>query len=104
MNIIWTNDALMRQYQIILYLHKEYGVQSVKKFKKLITDLENYLEMSPAIGIIEPTLEDKSIEYRSLPVGDKHNRVIYYIDNEDIVIVDLWDMRQDTDNLTIRVK
>lgn len=104
MNIIWSNYALMRQYEIILYLYKEYGIQTVKNFQQHITKLEDYLEINPHIGAIAPTLEDKSISYRSIPVGDKHNRIIYYIDNEAIIIVDIWDMRQDTENLTKRVK
>ncbi|MBP5368183.1 MAG: hypothetical protein J6Z01_07020 [Bacteroidales bacterium] len=48
----------------------------------------------PNIGIVEPLLSESPIMYRSILV-QRINKIIYWINNDAIEIVDLWDCRRE---------
>ncbi len=61
------------------------------------------IAQNPNIAPIEPMLEGKAIEYRSIAVGDGINRMVFFIDGDFIKIVDIWDMRKCPENLKDRI-
>ena len=56
------------------------------------------LESAPYLGKEEPLLENTPILYRSLVVNEI-NKLVYYINNDFIEIVALWDTRREPKTL-----
>ena len=48
----------------------------------------------PSLGKIEPLLADRSRLYRSV-VLTRQNKIIYYIQDDTVYIVDFWDTRRE---------
>lgn len=103
MKLTWNKKALITQWLTAQYIKDNYGMKSAQKFLSQIHHLERLLLQNPNIAPIEPLLEGKAIEYRSIAVGDGINRIVYNIDGDFIKIVDIWDMRKSPENLQGRV-
>ncbi len=52
----------------------------------------------PEMAAIEPLLLERQEQFRSLVVR-KNYKVVYYIQNTTVFITDIWNCRQDPDNL-----
>ena len=61
------------------------------------------LPLVPYIGPLERLLYRSRIKFRSIVVA-KHNKLIYYVRPDAIVIVDFWDTRMNPKNLAKRLK
>lgn len=72
-------------------------------FYKNLDEIEEDLSDFPELGRIEPLLQDRSKSYRSL-VATKYNKIIYYVDDDKIYIVDFWDARREPKAQASRLK
>lgn len=78
--------------------------------KGILRDLRNgfkrklsLLADNPAIGSIEPSLENTGYEYRRLVIKP-YFKVIYIVEGDNIYLTDIWDTRRDPSILTKELK
>ena len=100
-NIVWTQSAL--QTLELVYLQTLQYTKNeriaAKLHNKLIKEAE-MLRTFPNAGNILNTSERETLCYRALVV-DTNYKIIYYVDaNKDVIIVTVWDVRQNPDKLT----
>lgn len=88
----WSAKARLHLNQIYKYYKKKSEQAAVNLFNKLI-DAADTLLIFPEAGKIEPLSEDTKICYRSL-VAEKHFKLIYYIKEDTVRIVAVWDCRR----------
>ncbi len=89
-NIVWTQSALQTlelvYLQTLQYTKNEQEAEMLRTF--------------PNAGNILDTSERVTLCYRALVV-DTNYKLIYYVDaNKDVIIVTVWDVRQNPDKLT----
>ena len=78
---------------------KRYADQMVDR----VDDRLNTLLKHPFIGHPETLLSIRSRDYRAIYIN-KNYRMIYYVSNDTIWIVDFWDRRNNPAKLLLRVK
>lgn len=103
MRIIWTESAQKSQDAAAAYIFNEFGAMPLIDFYKNLDEIEEDLSDFPELGRIEPLLQDRSKSYRSL-VATKYNKIIYYVDDDKIYIVDFWDTRREPKAQVSRLK
>jgi hypothetical protein len=59
------------------------------------------LAVFPYAAPVEPLLSGEETVFRSLTVARGLYKVIYFIENPDVVIARLWDCRQNPDKLSV---
>ena len=99
-NIVWTQSALQTlelvYLQTLRYTKNERIAANLHN--KLIKEAE-ILSTFPNAGSILSTSDKVTLCYRALVV-DANYKLIYYIDiNGDVIIVAIWDVRQNPDKL-----
>ena len=94
MKIIWAEEAFQVWQDTIDYIVKEFGVRAAEKFYKKTEEWQDVLSSSPKAGKIEPLLNNRSRSYRSIVIT-KQAKLIYYIEDETVFIVDFWDTRRE---------
>lgn len=94
MEIVWAEEAFRAWQDTIDYIVVEFGAHAAEKFYKQTEKWQDVLSSSPLAGKIEPLLNNRSRSYRSIVIT-KQNKLIYYIENETIFIVDFWDTRRE---------
>ena len=75
-------------------IEQSFGNDSKKKFRQRIRHSIRLLRQHPNMGPIEPSLSNEPIAYRSIVVTPL-NKLIYAIKDDNIEIVDLWDVRRE---------
>ena len=103
MKIIWTESAQKSQDAAAAYIFNEFGAMPLIDFYKNLDEIEEDLSDFPELGRIEPLLQDRSKSYRSL-AATKYNKIIYYVDDDKIYIVDFWDTRREPKAQVSRLK
>ena len=94
MKIIWAEEAFQVWQDTIDYIVKEFGVRAAEKFYKKTEEWQDVLSSSPKAGKIEPLLNNRRRSYRSIVIT-KQAKLIYYIEDETVFIVDFWDTRRE---------
>ena len=94
MKLKYSANAQRRLRQILDYNGKRKGKQIVKD----ILDRADELEKHPELGPTEGNLESLDEGHRSLLVGTLY-KIIYLIAKPFILIIDIFDVRQDPDNM-----
>ena len=94
MKIIWAEEAFQVWQDTIDYIVKEFGVRAAEKFYEKTEEWQDVLSSSPKAGKIEPLLNNRSRSYRSIVIT-KQTKLIYYIEDETVFIVDFWDTRRE---------
>ncbi|MBR5082134.1 MAG: type II toxin-antitoxin system RelE/ParE family toxin [Bacteroidales bacterium] len=103
MRVIWHPDAQNRLRQAVVYVQTEYGRRSSTKFIKEIYRSERLIAKFPHLGSAEPYLADAPVLYRSIVVN-RLNKIIYWINDDVIEIVDFWDNRREPKKQAEQVK
>lgn len=98
MRIIWSPKATKRLRQVASYIHSEYGSQSSTSFLKEAYRTERLLAKNPLLGSVEPYLENAPVTYRSVNLN-RLKKIVYWINDDVIEIVDFWDCRRDPEKL-----
>ncbi len=95
MVIIWGNQAKQTLHEIITYYNENVSHNTAQNIKKLIVERTRQLQIFPYSGPIE--ISDDNIAIRYLVVS--HYKIYYYVDEDRIHIIIVWDTRQDPDKL-----
>lgn len=98
--IKWKPIARTKFQKTIRWYLNNMGQNAARKYMSGIKQDVNRLSKQPYIGINEPLLANQQLEFHSL-VSHKHTKIIYLIEEKHIVIVDLWDCRQDQSNYNL---
>ena len=103
MKVIWIPFAQNEVRKTARYINKEFGKESRDQFISEIRNISRLLGENPNLGKPEPLLADYAKMYRSY-VMNHLNKVIYWIAENHIEVVDIWDVRRDPTALTKQVK
>lgn len=98
MKVIWSLQAKENLQNTSNYIRKEFGKKSKQKFLDEVLHVAVLLESNPYLGLIEPLLDEAPVEYRSIVVNHI-NKLVYYIHENTIEIVVLWDTRREPESL-----
>ena len=98
MKVIWIPFAQNEVRKTAQYINKEFGKESRDQFISEIRNISRLLGENPNLGKPEPLLADYTKMYRSY-VMNHLNKIIYWIAEDRIEIVDLWDVRRDPNTL-----
>ncbi|MEZ4956068.1 MAG: type II toxin-antitoxin system RelE/ParE family toxin [Saprospiraceae bacterium] len=97
MDIKWTIPALDALKEHYNYLKSKRGIEPARKFRKKLFTKVGILKTYPRVGVEEKSLFFKDKEYRSLI--ESHLKLIYRVEENEILIIDVFDMRQNPDKL-----
>lgn len=90
--IVWTENALKDLEKIIDYLLREWSAEVAQKFVDTLDQSLEFLLVAPYIG--KPS--EKIGGVRQILVT-KHNKLFYQVIDDDIILLDFFDTRQDPD-------
>ena len=97
MRIEWSEQSRRDLRGILSYVGMKFGRRKAGKVLSDISERAELLKAFPNIGrkfVDDPEL---GITYRVLT--DKMNRIVYFVDEDRIVIVTVWQNRQDINRL-----
>lgn len=97
MDIKWTIPALDSLKEHYNYIKSKRGIESARKFRKKLFNKVGILKNYPRIGTEEKSLFYKDKEYRSLI--ESHLKIVYRVEENEILVIDVFDMRQNPDKL-----
>lgn len=99
MDIHFTEQALYSLDDVLYFLKYKQRLPSkkVKNIKTAILNGAKSLQPNPFKGQKEPFLGHYDLEYRRVII--QHIKVIYRIEKETIIIVDIFDSRQSPDKM-----
>ena len=103
MKVIWSIQAKECLQKTSNYIRKEVGKRSKQKFLDEVLHAASLLENNPYLGQVEPLLDEALVEYRSIIVNHI-NKLVYYIHDNTIEIVVLWDTRREPKSLLDEVE
>jgi len=96
MKIEWSEQAVNRAAEVLTYLEENHSIRSAQKFHLKLWEAVSKAGKYPTTG--SPSLKVEGI--RSLKI-DKYRRLFYMvISTVDIVIIDIFDTRQNPEKLT----
>ena len=98
MKVVWSTQAKDSLQQTSNYIRKEFGKKSKQKFLDEVLHIASLLENNPYLGQVEPLLDEAPVEYRSIVVNHI-NKLVYYIHDNRLEIVVLWDTRREPKSL-----
>lgn len=90
LQIEWTQNALQDYEQVVNYLLKEWSINTATNFINLSEERVYNLSLFPNLGIAS----SKEPSIRSILIT-KHNRLFYQVHLTKIVILNIFDTRQD---------
>ena len=76
------------------YIQANFGKNARLNFHREIAQVYQLLQQNPNLGPAEPYLADAPVLYRSIVVN-RLNKIIYWINDDVIEIVDFWDTRRE---------
>ena len=94
MKVIWNNWSENLLRQTADYIQVEFGKEAKVKFLQDIYHTTTLLQANPNLGKVEPLLANAPVLYRSIVVS-RLNKIIYWINEDTIEIVDFWDTRRE---------
>ena len=83
--------------------HKYYSKNTIKNLYARYKECRLMLLDNPNFGQLEPLIEGFQLEYRRIFI-QPYFKIIYTINNDEIILVDLWDVRQSPINLYERIE
>ena len=98
MNIIWTDFAIENLKDIFDYYSNKANKKIAHKIRKQILDSTKQLINNPESGQIELNLEKLNQKHRYIVCGSY--KLIYKIENKEIIINDVFDGRQNPMKMT----
>ncbi|MBR5936464.1 MAG: type II toxin-antitoxin system RelE/ParE family toxin [Bacteroidaceae bacterium] len=98
MKVIWMPFAQNEVRKTARYINKEFGKESRDQFISEVRKVNRLLGENPNLGKPEPLLADYAKKYRSY-VMSHLNKVVYWISDNQIEVVDFWDVRRDPTTL-----
>jgi plasmid stabilization system protein ParE len=99
LKIFWTDSARFQLEEIFKYYRDVSGLRIAQKLKNKIFDRTWQLAKFPESGPLEPLLSSRKLDYRYLVEGNY--KIIYWIDNQNIIIAAVFDCRQNPTKLQV---
>ncbi|MBQ7631864.1 MAG: type II toxin-antitoxin system RelE/ParE family toxin [Paludibacteraceae bacterium] len=99
MRIEITDFAKSSYWEVSSYIQERFGIPTFLKFEREVKDTGKALLRFPNLGKMEPLLEHRPHGMRSIPIG-RLTKMIYYIDDDVIYVVDFWPTRRDPNILS----
>jgi plasmid stabilization system protein ParE len=93
MNLKWTTVAETQLENIYDFIKTRSERAAIRIYNDILDEVDRLLVKFPYIAPIEPVLSDFPEMYRSLVVR-KIYKVTYYVENDEIIIVAVFDCRQ----------
>ena len=97
MQINWSEQSRDDLREIISYVGNSFGQRKAREVFDEIHNTVELLKDFPMLGKSFVKDEELQIEYRTLP--SKLNQLIYYVENETINIIAVWQNRRDINHL-----
>lgn len=94
MRIKVENETKNKILKTAKYIRKQFGIETSVEFSGEIHRVTTLLCENPFMGPQEPLLSDAPVLYRSVVVS-RLNKMIYWINDDVIEIVDFWDCRRE---------
>jgi len=98
MIVQWYSEALDDLNQIYEFYYAGSPRVAAQLYNQILDDVE-FLKKHPYIAALEPVLNDCPEEYRSLVVAKGKFKAVYYVVEDSIFIVQIFNCRQDTEKL-----
>lgn len=95
--IIWTQNANNDLHQLSKYLKEEWSKEIAQNFNKKLFMRIELISKFPHLG--KPSIKSPSI--RKIVIT-KHNSLYYLVDKENIVLLNIFDTRQNPNKITIK--
>jgi plasmid stabilization system protein ParE len=92
--IDWSDNAKQQLRDIFDYYQVSASKKVALKMTREIWQTAKPLAKFPFMAPIEPLLAEFSETFRSFVVRDIY-KIIYYVDNDTVYVVSVWDCRQD---------
>ncbi len=102
MKVIITNTAECQIATTANYIEQEWGRAYKIKFRQKIQNAIKLLRQNPNLGAREPLLIQYAQQFRSI-VATQYNKIIYLVNDDQIEIVALWDVRREPAKLANEV-
>ena len=99
MKVVWSLEAHDQLRQTADFIESKFGDKAKIVFLDDLYHVVSLMEGFPHLGKEEPLLEGASVVYRSMIIG-RLNKVVYYVNNDAIEVVALWDTRREPRKLT----
>lgn len=101
MRLVWTDRALEHLDRIYAHhLSLTYSERAASLLYNHILNESERLTIFPLLGIIEPHLCNADTKYRSLVVHQGRFKLIYFIEDENVVIAAVWNCRMNPDSMS----
>jgi len=97
MKLLFAPEALEDMENIYRYYAKRNERYAAELYNQFISDAE-YLQNFPFIAQKEQLLEEYPEEYRSLVVGHYY-KLVYFVENDTVNVVSVFDCRQNPENI-----
>jgi len=97
MQINWSEPSRDDLREIVSYVGNSFGQRKAKEVLAEIRNSAELLKNFPFLGKKFVKDEELQIEYRTLP--SELNQLIYYVDEDTITIVTVWQNRRDINRL-----
>ena len=97
MQINWSEQSRDDLREIVSYVGNSFGKRKAEEVFSEIRSTAELLKNFPMLGKSFVTDEELQIEYRTLP--SKLNQLIYFVEEETINIVAVWQNRRDINRL-----
>lgn len=97
MLVVWSDFAIENLKNIYLFYSETASKDVAHKIRKQILDTSKLLKSNPEIGQIEYWINDSQYQYRYILSGNY--KIIYRIDENEIYIMDVFDVRQHPDKI-----
>lgn len=102
MKVSVSNLASEEIRSVARYIQQQFGKKHRIEFRKDVEHKLRLLEDNPHLGPVESLLLNASVEYRSVVVN-RLNKLVYWINEDTIEVVDFWDVRREPSSLAERV-
>ena len=97
MRLIYTEQALESLKETLEFIAPGVSHEKLIEIRNKILDKTDTLLKQPFLGQAEPCLEHLGLDHRRIVVG--HCKIIYKVVGEYIYITDIFDSRQDPDEM-----
>lgn len=99
LKIFWTDSARFQLKEIFNYYRDVSGLRIAQMLKNKIFDRTWQLAKFPESGPLEPLLSSRKLDYLYLVEGNY--KIIYWIDNQNIIIAAVFDCRQNPTKMQV---
>lgn len=102
MQIKWSEQSRVDLREILAYVEVNFGRCKAEEVLADIRGRAELLKDFPSLGRIFVKDSELGITYRSLTA--KLNKIVYFVDDETIIIVTIWQNRKDIGRLNKLIK